>query len=244
MCKSRFFRVFLLFVFLATSFCLGEASGIAFTNTDDKKNYFAYYIPKKTVKKVFNKRTISRHVLTRVKVPTAILSEIFANLERVVSLANEHARQKFQIKSTENEIEKDHPCFWVFDGFKTYAHIYPLLEDNRNPEDSHFVYYCRGIYKGKISIKGFFILDMRIIRQEEMSVVDIKSYFKLANPFFSVVTYFLRKENESFNLRLERMIDSTIRHLVAVGKKTAYGYYANLSPKKRSALNSAPGGKL
>ena len=240
---SRFLKAFFPVILLAVSFCLGMPSRIAFTNTDAKTNYFEYYIPKKTIKKIFNKRSINRDVLVKVKIPTAILSEVFTNLEMVVSLANKYARQKFQVKLAENEIEKDQACFWAFDGYKTYAYIYPLLEDNSNPEDAHFVYYCTGKYQGKVSIKGFFILDMRIRRHEARSVVDIKFYFQLANPFISFVTYFLRKENDNFNLRLERLIDSTIQHLVAVGKKTAYGYYTNVSRKKKSTLNSVPGEK-
>ena len=240
---SRFLRVFLLFVFLVISFSLALPSSVAFTNTADKTNYMGYYIPKKKIKKIFNKRTIHRQVIIELKVPTAFLSEIFTNLEKVIFLANKYGKQKYEIKSIENEIEKNFPCFWTFDGDKAHACVYPLLEDNRNPEDAHFVYYGTGGYTGAVKIKGLFILDMRILRRGAVTIVDIKSYFQLANPFFSYLTYVLRRENEKFNTKLEKIIDESIEDMVAAGEKTAYGYYANLSPKNPPASNSPPSDK-
>ena len=241
---SRFLKALFPVILLVVSFCLGMPSRVDFTNAATQTNYTKYYISKKKIKKVFNKRTIHRHVLVQLKVPTAFLSEIFTNLEKVIFLANKYAGQKYEIKSIKNEIEKSFPCFWTFDGDKAYAYVYPLLEDNANPEDAHFVYYGIGGYEGAVKMKGLFILDMHILRQGAMTVVDIKSYFQLANPFLSFVTYFLRKENEKFNTKLEKIIDESIKQMVAAGEKTAYHYYASLSRKNPAAPNSIPRGKL
>ena len=215
---------FVILLFLTHDvFSAQEKRNRKFTNVSAISNFLNHYIPKKTAKKAFNKKTIHREITVTIHTPLYILSEIFANLPKAVSLANKYAKQKYEIELTNNNFNEKYPCYSAFDGYKTHAEIYPLFEKTNNP--AHFKYFCQGIYKTFIPIKGFFFMNVSMKEiGYDRSQIKVNTYFQLSSFFLSSIIYDLRSY-KSFRKKMNQIIEATIKNMVAVGRVTSLNYF-------------------
>ena len=201
-----------------------------FTNISLYTNFSNYYLSPSIVKKTFTKTTIDKYVTVKINVPVYILNELFGDLPKAVSLANKYAGQKYQIRKMTNAFNSNYVCYQAFDGYKTHAQIYPLLEITNahsqiSNNSSHFKYFCQGEYKGFLHLKGKFFMELRIMDMGVYSQIDVKAYFQLTTPFLSGIAFLLR-QNKSFRNNLNKIINATIQNIVNVGRRTAYKHFA------------------
>ncbi len=222
--------IFILLCSLSQTKLFAEANK-KFTNLAAVSNFLDYYLTEKTTKKAFTKRTLARDVKVKIKVPSYILSEIFADLNKAVFLANKYAKQKYEIELIENKFNDKYVCYGAFDGYKTDAEIYPLFEKTNNP--SHFKYFCRGTYKTAIPIKGFFFMDVKIKSVGAYSQLEVQSYFHLASLFLSSIIYDLRSY-KSFREKMNKIIDATIKNMISVGRVTSLRYFREKKKNKQN----------
>ncbi|HMB00312.1 MAG TPA: hypothetical protein VKS21_04930 [Spirochaetota bacterium] len=199
-----------IYIFLMFILLLSLSGGEPFTNFNIKNKYLEYGKHSNTISNIFNKHTIPRHVKFRYPIADLnIFRSLFSDLEYAVDMAVKLAGKKYAIYRT-NDYYK------AFDGHATYADIHPVLYD---PPQNHYIYLCRGIYKGWIDIKGKMIIDISFHKKKSFIYFNIDAYIQV-NTMTSFVSFF-RKWLSPFEKKINSLIAYAISDITVTGKKVA-----------------------